>query len=72
MFNDTFVLGASYRWGASISALTGFQVSPSFFAGIAYDYQSTDLEAYSDGSFEVFLRFDVFNRSDKVLIPRFF
>ncbi|MGX1930379.1 PorP/SprF family type IX secretion system membrane protein [Flagellimonas sp. 2504JD4-2] len=72
MFNEKFVLGASYRWDASISALAGFHVSRSFFAGIAYDYQSTSLEAYSDGSYEVFLRFDIFNRSDKVLIPRFF
>ncbi|MEM9076416.1 MAG: type IX secretion system membrane protein PorP/SprF [Bacteroidota bacterium] len=72
MFNDKFVLGASYRWDASLSAMTGFQISRSFFAGVAYDYQSTNLEAYSDGSYEVFLRFDIFNRADKILIPRFF
>ncbi|MEX0313907.1 MAG: type IX secretion system membrane protein PorP/SprF [Allomuricauda sp.] len=72
MFNEKFVLGVSYRWDASISAMTGFQVSRSFFAGVAYDYQSTNIEAYSDGSYEVFLRFDIFNRSDKILIPRFF
>lgn len=72
MFNEKFVFGASYRWDAAISAMTGFQVSRSIFAGIAYDYQSTNLESYSDGSYEVFLRFDIFNRSDKILIPRFF
>ena len=72
MFSEKFVLGASYRWDASLSAMTGFQISRSFFAGLAYDYQSTNLEAYSDGSYEVFLRFDIFNRADKILIPRFF
>ncbi|MDC6364540.1 MULTISPECIES: type IX secretion system membrane protein PorP/SprF [Flavobacteriaceae] len=72
MFNEKFVFGASYRWDASFSAMTGFQISKSIFAGLAYDYQSTNLEAFSDGSYEVFLRFDIFNRSDKILIPRFF
>ena len=72
MFNDKFVLGASYRWDASVSAMTGFQISRSLFAGIAYDYQSTNIEAYSDGSYEVFLRFDVFHKADRILIPRFF
>nr|WP_299172865.1 type IX secretion system membrane protein PorP/SprF [uncultured Allomuricauda sp.] len=72
MLNEKFVLGASYRWDASISAMTGFQISRSIFAGIAYDYQSTDIEAYSNGSYEAFLRFDIFHKSDKVLIPRFF
>ncbi|MFC4220384.1 type IX secretion system membrane protein PorP/SprF [Flagellimonas marina] len=65
-------LGASYRWNASISALAGFQVSRSFFIGVAYDYQSTAIEDYSNGSYEVFIRFDVFNRLDRVLTPRFF
>lgn len=72
MFNEKFVLGASYRWDASISALTGFQITNSIFAGLAYDYQSTALEQFSDGSYEVFLRFDIFHKSDKIMIPRFF
>ena len=72
MFNEKFVLGTSYRWDASISAMMGFQVSRSFFAGVAYDHQSTELETYSNGSYEVFLRFDIFDRSDRILIPRFF
>ncbi|MHA7832509.1 MAG: PorP/SprF family type IX secretion system membrane protein [Flagellimonas sp.] len=72
LINEKFTLGASYRWSASISALAGFQISPNFFAGLAYDYQSTDIEQYSDGSYEVFLRFDIFNKSDRIVTPRFF
>lgn len=72
MFKEKFVFGASYRWDASISAMLGFQFSNSIFAGLAYDYQSTDIEAYSDGSYEVFLRFDIFHKSDRIMIPRFF
>lgn len=72
LINEKFTVGASYRWSASISALAGFQISRNFFAGVAYDYQSTDIEQYSDGSYEVFLRFDIFNKSDRIVTPRFF
>ncbi|WP_222984065.1 type IX secretion system membrane protein PorP/SprF [Flagellimonas meishanensis] len=72
LINEKNALGASYRWNAAISALVGFQISRSVFAGVAYDYQSTAIEDYSNGSYEVFLRFDVFNRLDRVLTPRFF
>ncbi|AEM72045.1 putative membrane protein [Allomuricauda ruestringensis DSM 13258] len=72
LINEKFTVGASYRWSASVSALAGFQISKSIFAGVAYDYQSTNIEQYSDGSYEVFLRFDIFNKSDRVVNPRFF
>lgn len=72
LVHDKLALGASYRWNASVSGLVGFQISKSVFAGVAYDYQSTTLEDYSNGSYEVFLRFDVFNRLDRVITPRFF
>ena len=72
LINEKLTLGASYRWSAAISALAGFQITPNFFAGLAYDYQSTDLEQYSNGSYEVFLRFDIFKKSDRIITPRFF
>ena len=69
---DKLTLGASYRWSAALSAMAGFQVSDQIFIGFGYDYQTTDIEDYSDGSYEVFLRFDLFNRPERVLTPRFF
>lgn len=72
LFNEKFTFGASYRWSASLSALAGFQVSDALFLGMAYDYQTTEIESYSDGSYEVFLRFDIFKKSDRILTPRFF
>ena len=72
LINQKFTLGASYRWSASISVLAGFQISKNFFAGLAYDYQSTEIEQFSNGSYEVFLRFDIFNNPDRVVTPRFF
>ena len=72
LINEKFTLGTSYRWNASLSALAGFQISNSIFIGMAYDYESTSIENYSDGSYEVFLRFDIFNKADRVITPRFF
>ncbi|MEZ4778793.1 MAG: type IX secretion system membrane protein PorP/SprF [Flavobacteriaceae bacterium] len=72
LINEKFTLGASYRWSAALSAMAGFQVSDAIFIGLGYDYQTTDIETYSDGSYEVFLRFDLFNKPERVLTPRFF
>lgn len=69
---DKVTLGAAYRWSAAMSGLVGFQASDNIFIGFAYDYQTTDIEAYSDGSYEVMLRFELFNRPERVLTPRFF
>lgn len=72
LINNKFTIGASYRWSAALSAMAGFQVNDTIFIGVAYDYATTDLETYSDGSYEVFLRWDIFNKPERVLTPRFF
>jgi len=72
LINEKFTVGASYRWSAALSAMAGFQVTDAIFIGVGYDYQTTDIETFSDGSYEVFLRFDVFKKPERVLSPRFF
>lgn len=72
LINEKFTVGAAYRWSAAISAMLGFQASDQIFIGFGYDYQSTDLEDYSDGSYELMLRFDLFKKPERVLTPRFF
>ena len=72
LINEKFTVGAAYRWSAAISAMLGFQASDPIFIGFGYDYQSTDLEDYSDGSYELMLRFDLFKKPERVLTPRFF
>jgi opacity protein-like surface antigen len=72
LYNEKLTLGLAYRWSAAMSAMAGFQVSDGMFIGVGYDYQSTDIEAYSDGSYEVMLRYDIFKKPERVLTPRFF
>ncbi|MCX2720185.1 PorP/SprF family type IX secretion system membrane protein [Lentiprolixibacter aurantiacus] len=74
MYNDKFILGAAYRWDAAFSGMAGFQISPSFLLGIAYDREITELgnAAFNDGSFEVILRYDFIRVQGNLKSPRFF
>lgn len=72
MFNNKFVLGAAYRWDAAVSLMAGFQVSDGIYIGYGYDLETTKLRRYNSGSHEVFLRFELFKRTDRIVSPRFF
>lgn len=72
MFFEKFVLGAAYRWDAAWSGLAGFQLADRLFLGFAYDTDYTELRAYNKGSFEFFLRYDIFKGRRSVMSPRFF
>lgn len=72
LFSEKFTAGLAYRWDAALSALVGFQITESLFAGYTYDMETTRLANYNSGSHEIFLRFEVFSNSNKVVNPRFF
>lgn len=71
LFNETITLGAGYRWGDSVGALAGFQVSEGLFIGYAYDYTTSGLNTVTSGSHEIMLRFDLINPG-RIKSPRFF
>lgn len=72
MFYEKFVIGASYRWDSSVSALAAFQLSPRLMLGYAYDFDTTELARFNSGSHEIFLRFELFNKINGKVSPRFF
>jgi len=72
LINEKFVLGAAWRWSAAVSAMAGFQVSEGLYIGYGYDLESTKLDNYNSGSHEIFLRFELFKRQDRIVSPRFF
>lgn len=72
LINQKFVIGAAWRWSAAVSAMAGFQVSDGLYIGYGYDLETTKLRNYNSGSHEVFLRFELFKRQDKIVSPRFF
>ena len=74
LFNEKFSLGVAYRWDAAVSGLIGFQLSEKFMLGLAYDREVTELGGtqFNDGSFEVFLRFELVKSFNRLVSPRFF
>ncbi|CAM2806780.1 hypothetical protein BXU11_09645 [Flavobacterium sp. LM5] len=72
MFVEKLTLGVAYRWSAAMSAMVGFQVSDGMYIGYGYDLETTNLENYNSGSHEIFLRYEIFKNSNKILTPRFF
>ena len=67
-----FTAGVAYRLDAAWSAMVGFQATDQIFIGFGYDHETTDVQMYNDGSYELMIRFDVFDRPERVLNPRFF
>lgn len=65
-------VGVNYRWNASVSSLIGFQVNDQFMIGYNYDLDTTELSRYSNGSHELFLRWELFTKVRASACPRFF
>ena len=72
MIQEKFVIGGAYRTDDSVSILAGFQISPSFFLGYAFDYTVSQLNKYNDGSHEFILRYQFVQKQSKIKSPRFF
>ncbi len=72
LLDDKLVLGGSYRWNGTVSAMAGFKISDKLFIGYGYDLETTRLSNYNSGSHEIFLRFELLNNFNRVMSPRFF
>lgn len=72
LIHDKLTLGAAYRWDAAWSALVGFQVTDGLMLGYSYDSDVTKLGNYNNGSHELFVRFELFNKYRRVNSPRFY
>lgn len=72
LINDEFSIGASYRLSSSYGIMTSYQLSDAILAGVSYDRDSSELRKFNDGTFEIFLRFELFKKYRKMYTPRFF
>jgi type IX secretion system PorP/SprF family membrane protein len=74
LYNEKFSFGAAYRWDAAFSGLIGFQLNQQLMLGLAYDRETTDLGGtqFNDGTFEIFLRWELIRSFENVVSPRFF
>jgi len=72
LMNDRLELGASYRFGDSVSGLVNFGVTSDLRIGYAYDYTTTNLGNYNSGTHEMFLLWDIDFSKKNLKSPRFF
>ena len=74
LFFEKFWLGGSYRLNqdtAALGAITDFQVSKQFRIGYAYEYPLSDINAYTGGTHEILVMFELF-KAKRVKSPRYF
>ncbi|WP_163401122.1 PorP/SprF family type IX secretion system membrane protein [Flavobacterium fluviatile] len=72
MLYEKFVIGGSYRTDDSVSILAGFQISKSFYIGYAFDYTTSQLNKYNDGTHEFILKYQFNKNQSRIKSPRFF
>ena len=74
LYNNKFELGLSYRYQDAISGLAVFNITRDLRLGYAYDFNTSELKSYNNGSHEFMLiyRFDVLGLSKKYSSPRFY
>ncbi|XCF06156.1 type IX secretion system membrane protein PorP/SprF [Tamlana crocina] len=74
LYQDRFELGLSYRYQDAIAALASIYITPSLKLGYAYDFNTSKLKTFNNGSHEIILlyRFDVLGLSKTYSSPRFY
>lgn len=72
LINEKLTLGLAWRWSAAVSAMAGFQITDGMYIGYGYDLETTQLANYNSGSHEIFLRYELPNKQNRIVTPRFF
>lgn len=72
LFSEVLRLGVAYRWDDSVSGLAGLQLGPKLMVGYAYDFTTTELQNFNNGTHEIMLRFELKSKEKQLKSPRFF
>ena len=72
LFYNVLWLGGSYRTGDAFVAIVEIQLSKQWRLGYSYDFTTTDIRHYSDGSHEIMLGYDFGYDIQKMKTPRYF
>ncbi len=65
-------LGAAYRYQDAVAAMVSFNFTEHLQAGYSYDFGTSDLNTYHNGSHEIMLTYDFFKEDVKTRNPRYF
>ena len=72
ILKDVFWLGVSYRTEDSFAGMVTFQITPQLRFGYSYDYTTTELNNYNNGTHEINIGYDFSFNKKKVVTPRYF
>lgn len=72
LFNDVFWVGAGYRTGDAVSLTSSVQLTKQLRVGYSFDYTTSDLNDFSNGTHEITLGYDFVFEKSKVVTPRYF
>ena len=71
--HDKLALGVSYRTRDAIVGMFEIQISPEIHLGYAYDYTTSNMKTYSNGTHELMLRLELNGpKMQKTLSPRYY
>lgn len=59
LLNNKVEAGIGYRIGDAVSGLVNFRITPELRIGYAYDYTTSNLGRYNDGTHEIMVLFDL-------------
>lgn len=72
LIKNTFWVGASFRSGDAVVGLLEYNIGNDFRVGYAYDFTTSQLNTYNNGSHEVMLSFKFGKDPIKTKSPRYF
>ncbi len=72
LIKNTFWIGASYRTGDAIVGILEYNIGNNLRIGYSYDFTTSALNSYNDGSHEIMLSFKFAKESIKTKTPRYF
>jgi type IX secretion system PorP/SprF family membrane protein len=71
LFDDLIWIGALYKSSRDISVLLEIQVGSKIKIGYAYDYSTSEIAKFSNGSHEIMIRYELMFKS-RVISPYYF
>jgi len=72
LFRDRIWLGAAFRSGDAFAGMLTLQATPNLRVGYSYDYTTTDLNSYSNGTHEINIGYDFSLEKKRIVTPRYF
>jgi type IX secretion system PorP/SprF family membrane protein len=72
LFAQKFWVGVSWRSRDAVAFMLDFQIAKQFRMGYAFDYSTTELRKYHNGTHEILLGFELYSKHAKMKSPRYF